>query len=171
MNVINMTDDFQMLCKEAKVIGNFEVYKHYTMKYPVLFEGVFKGLYMAEIDNLKDLINHVEFERNLKIVQDNEKRVISSGIIKEVEKVASLLKFNKDFDLYLGMELGNIGGFSGPNLNGKPLIYIGLDRKIDETFIKYFVPHEMNHMVRTDGIKEINPLDFIERVITEGLGF
>jgi uncharacterized protein YjaZ len=170
MNIINMFDDFQLLCKEVESTGKFKAYKRYTMKYPELFQSIFKGLYMTEIDNLKDMISHVDFLESLKIVQDNEKRGIYELIIKETERVVSSLKFTEDFDLYLGIEIGNIGGFSAPNPKGKPFIYIGVDKYIDELFIKYFIPHELNHMVRCNAIEEINLFDFMERVISEGLG-
>jgi len=165
-----MIDEYQLLCKEIKYMGNFEAYKRYTMKYPELFEGVFKGLYLSEIDNLRDMINHVDFLKNFEIAKDNERRGICDEIINEAKKVASLLKFTEDFDLYLGLELGNIGGFSLPNPKGKPCIYIGLDRFIDESYIKYLIPHEMNHMVRIAVIEDINLSDFTNRVISEGLG-
>lgn len=108
MNIINMVDDFKLLCKEMNDIGKFQAYKIYTKKYPQLFEGVFKGLYMTNIDNLKDMINCVDFSKNLKIAQDNEKNGIVEQIIKEAKKVVALLNFTEDFDLYIGMELGNL---------------------------------------------------------------
>lgn len=165
-----MMDDYQLLCKQSKVMGAFDAYKLYTMKYSELFDCVFKGLYMTDIDNLKGMISDVDFENNLKIALDNKRQGILTEIIKETEKVVSMLNFHKDFDLYLGLELGNIGGFSAPNPKGKPFVYIGIDRILDKSFIKYFIPHELNHMVRINELKEINLLDFSERVISEGLG-
>ena len=78
---------------------------------------------MTDIDNLKGMISDVDFENNLKIALDNKRQGILTEIIKETEKVVSMLNFHKDFDLYLGLELGNIGGFSAPNLK-ESLLFI-----------------------------------------------
>ncbi len=170
MKIIHMIDDFETLCKESRELGSFEAYKRYTMKYSELFNGILKGLYMTQLENLKPMIDSRDFQKSLKIAENNYENNIVQKIINLVEEVASLLNFKEHFDIYLGLELGNIGGFSGPNPKGRPFIYIGLDRVIDQSFLRYFIPHEMNHMVRAHTIKGINMFDFMERTITEGLG-
>ena len=52
MNVFNMVEDYRQMCGAKKEMGNFAAYKAYTEKYPDFFGGVFKYLYMTDIDNL-----------------------------------------------------------------------------------------------------------------------
>lgn len=170
MVIIHMIDDFDILCEKEIEIGHFESYHQYTMKYPELFDGIFRWLYMTELENLKPMIDTVDFQQSLKIAKKNYENGVVQEIIDLAEKIASLLNFKEDFDIYLGLELGNIGGFAGSNPKGRPFIYIGLDRVIDQSFLKYIIPHEMNHMVRSYENKNINMFDFMERTITEGLG-
>lgn len=170
MEIIHMIDDFDILCEKEIEIGHFESYHQYTMKYPELFDGIFRGLYMTELENLKPMIDTVDFQQSLKIAKKNYENGVVQEISDLAEKIASLLNFKEDFDIYLGLELGNIGGFAGSNPKGRPFIYIGLDRVIDQSFLKYIIPHEMNHMVRSYENKNINMFDFMERTITEGLG-
>lgn len=170
MRIIHMIDDFKILCEEKIEMGNFEAYRKYTKKYPELFDGIFRGLYMTELKNLIPMIDSIDFQQNFKIAKQNYDNNIVQKIIETAKEVALLLNFKQGFDVYLGLELGNIGGFAGPNPKGSPFIYIGLDRVIDKPFLNYIVPHEMNHMVRIHANENINLFDFRERTITEGLG-
>lgn len=170
MRVIHMIDEFKTLCGEISEIGSFEAYRRYTLKYPKLFDKIFKGLYMTKLDNLKPMIDLVDFQKNLEIAQNNYKNGMVQNIIHYAEQVASFLGFNKEFDIYIGLELGNISGFSAPDLDGIPFVYIGLDSENELTSIKYLIPHEINHMIRLNAIKDIDMFDFMERTITEGLG-
>lgn len=42
MKVIEMKDDFFILCKENKEIGPFEDFRRYTRKYPELFDRIYQ---------------------------------------------------------------------------------------------------------------------------------
>jgi len=170
MKVIDMKEDFIFLCKEMKEIGPFEAYKRYTMKYPELFDNILKGLYLTELDNLKPMIESIDFERNLEIGEKNYKNGIPEKICIIAKDVVEDLGFRDDYDIYFGLELGNISGFSLPNPDGKPFIYIGLDIELEESSLKNLIPHEINHMIRINKIKDIDLYDFQERVISEGLG-
>lgn len=170
MRVIHMKDDFIVLCNEIKEIGPFEAYKRYTMKYPELFDKIFEGLYMIELDNLKPMIETIDYQRNLETAQKNYRNGIPEKVCNIAKEVIKNLDFYQEFDIYFGLELGNINGFSGPNLNGRPFIYIGLDIELEESTINYLIPHEINHMIRINTIKDIDMFDFQERVISEGLG-
>ena len=65
MKTIHMVDDYRILCKEIGTIGKFEAYKSYTQKYPYFFQGVFKYLYCQPIENLRTLIEQVNFQELL----------------------------------------------------------------------------------------------------------
>lgn len=170
MNIIHMIDDFQILCEELDELGPFEAYKRYISKYPELFKGILEGLYMTGVESLKPMIEAIDFKRNLQIAKNNYGLATVQRLISISKEVVSLLGYKEDFDIYLGLELGNIAGFSAPSPKDRPFIYIGLDREIDETFLKFFIPHELNHMIRVNMIKDIDLFDFMERTVTEGLG-
>lgn len=169
MKVIDMKDDYILLCKEMKEIGPFNAFKHYTMKYPELFDNILKGLYITKLDNLKPMIESIDFVQNLEIGERNYQNGIPEKVCTIAKDVVHNFKFSDDFDIYLGFELGNIAGFSSPKPNGKPFVYIGLDIEFEETSLRNIIPHEINHMIRLIKIKDIDFYDFQERVISEGL--
>lgn len=166
MNIINMHDEYAILCEEAKSLGNFEAYKNYTSKYPYLFDGILRYLYMTDLEHLRYIIEQIDFSQKLQIMQENIIKGYDKLVQQEAQHAADLMGFTEDFDLYLGLDMGSIGGTALP---GKPFVYIGFDIPLNDT-VKFLVPHECNHMVRICMVGQVDMVDFTERVITEGLG-
>ena len=158
------------MCDDAKKIGNFAAYKAYTKKYMDFFGGVFKYLYMTTIDNLQPMIDQLNFDVLFATAQKNLNSSFEGIIKNNVKKTVDALKFDGDFDLYIGVDLGNIGGAAFLGDSGRPFVYIGIDRYISEEDAKILIAHEVNHMVRCAALGEINMFDFSERVVAEGLG-
>ena len=175
MKIINMLDDYAKMCSDAKKIGKFEAYEQYTKKHPKLFDGVFKYLYMTDISNLRQMIEQCDFDSFLAVGEKN----IKNGVIKLIEniaaKTAELLNYNDDFNVYIGLEMGKIGGTASvgePEFlteQATPFVYFGVDREVGEKELSYLIPHELNHMIRGKNLG-VDLFDFTERVISEGLG-
>jgi len=123
---------------------------------------------MTDLESLRPIIESIDFEALEKIGEDNLSHGFADQIINQSEAIVNKLGFTEDFDLYLGMEMGNIGGCSIKAET--PFIYIALDRPLNADFLKYYLPHEINHMVRIPSLPGMDPFDFQERTLTEGLG-
>ena len=173
MKVIKMLDDFALMVNEAQATSYFEAYEFYTDRYKALFNNVFEGLYMQPIEALKPMIETTNFSRLLANGIKNRENGMEEKIIEFTSEVAQWYGFDDGFDLYLGMELGNIGGFVGEPVGDHPFLFIGLDQPRNENHFQQLVAHEFNHMVRfwelARGIK-FTEIDFTNRVIAEGLG-
>ena len=168
MHIIDMMPDYQDLVRQINEIGAFEAYKRYTQKYPQLFGAILQYLYMTDLEGLRPLINNVDFVALLKTAESNRSIGYMTPTIQIAEHAATDLGADGDFTLYLGLEMGNIGGFSGdPN---RQILYIGTDKPLTKELISYLVPHEVNHMVRTNALPDIDMFSFSERLISEGLG-
>jgi hypothetical protein len=123
---------------------------------------------MADLTALQPMIEQVDFESLLRTAEENVAEGRMEDIVTQIRSNADGFGFNQDFDLYLGVDLGNIGGCS---LKAeKPFLFIGIDRPLTAVFLKYYLPHEFNHMVRIAALPGIDMFDFKERVLTEGLG-
>jgi hypothetical protein len=168
MNVINMLADYKVLVEKAQVSGRFPAYQDYVGKYPELFNNVLKYLYLSELDDIRPMIEQTDFGALLRNGEKNIAAGQTDAIVTQVQAVAERLGFDPAFDLYLGLELGNIGGCSMKA--NTPFLYIGIDRPLTAIFLKYYIPHEFNHMVRIAALPEIDMFDFKERTLTEGLG-
>jgi hypothetical protein len=168
MQIIDMMPDYQEMVRQINEIGSFEAYKRYTQKYPQLFGAILQYLYMTDLDKLRPLIENVDFGTLLKTAKSNRSIGLMTQITTIAEHAATDLGADGDFTLYLGLEMGNIGGFSGdPN---RQILYIGTEKPLTKELISYLVPHEVNHMVRTNALPDIDMFSFSERVISEGLG-
>lgn len=170
MNTIHMFSDYTEMCDLAGRATPFHAYKQYTEKYPALFESIFAYLYMTDINTLQPMIDTCDFNRLLALAKENITNGITETITETVIKTQKLLNFHVDFDLYIGIEMGNLAGTALPVKQGKPYLYIGIDRVIHDGDMEMLVPHEFNHMVRSFALPGINMFDFMERTISEGLG-
>ncbi|MFZ3152125.1 MAG: DUF2268 domain-containing putative Zn-dependent protease [Anaerolineaceae bacterium] len=169
MQIVNMSDDYRIMCGEIKTFDTFEAYRRYTQKYPNLFDGILKNLYLTELDNLRSMIEAVDFAQLLEMAAANQHNGSIDAITSLAKESADCLGFEQPFTVYLGLEMGNIGGCSCDPATA-PFIYIGIDRLLDEKTLSFLVPHEINHMVRGAWLPSIDMMDFCERTITEGLG-
>jgi hypothetical protein len=168
MKIINMIEQYRVLCNESKTIGNFAAYQNYVGKYKPLFDSVFSYLYMTDLSAIQPLVEMTDFDVRLQNAEENLAEGQGDAIIKLVSDVNNNLGFKEDFDLYLGMELGNIGGCA---LKAeRPFIYIAIDKPLNENSLQYLVPHEFNHMVRLCAASDVDMFDFMERTLSEGLG-
>ncbi len=94
VKVITMVNDYRELALRAKSGDLFQAYQNYTAKFPALFEGVFKYLYLTYLAALRPMIENVNFDALLKTAEDN----ISSGYANQIitqsqaleDKLASL---------------------------------------------------------------------------------
>lgn len=148
MRVIHMIDDYEILCNEKKEIGGYEAYKNYTLKYEDVFDSIVKNIYRLELDDLKMLVNAINFTSNYDYAKEYYYNGIVDSIINEVETIASLLNFKEDFDLYIGLELGKVEEFSARDSNGRAFIYIGLDRNIDKNYIEEAMKDEIENIFK-----------------------
>jgi uncharacterized protein YjaZ len=111
----------------------------------------------------------VNFNCLLKKAQQNVQQNICDKIIANTQKHSKILGIDYDFTLYLGLEMGNIGGTSLSSIDNHPFLYIGIDRELAPDFINMFLPHELNHMQRGYGIDEPVSMTLFSRMIAEGL--
>lgn len=169
MKTIHMIDDYKILCKEAEYIGKFEAYKAYTEKYPYFFHGVFQYLYCQPIENLKSMIEQVDFQKLLQVAEKNYRLGMVDYTIASTEKFVERMHADFDFTFLLGLELSNIGGCATPSDTGEPHLYIGIDKPLKKEWIEIFVPHEMFHMVRHHMTQDSAPETVFSRTIEEGL--
>ena len=169
MHVVSMLDDYRVMCKSAESDGKFEAYKAYTAKYPVLFSSVMKYLYQCPLEALREYIESSDMKKLLLQGEENFKIGKFTAVADSVSKCCTRMGIDFSFDLYLGMELGNIGGASLPTDDDSRFVYIGVDRPIDTLWQQIFVPHELHHLLRIHktGEKESNTLR--SRMVSEGL--
>ena len=169
MKIIHMIDDYKILCKEAETVGKFEAYRAYTQKYPYFFQGVFQYLYCQSIENLKPMIEQVDFQKLLQVAEENYKLGIVDYAIASTEQFVESMHADFDFTFLLGMEMSNIGGCATPSDTGEPHLYIGIDKPLNKEWVDFFVPHEMFHMVRHHMTQDSAPETVFSRTIEEGL--
>lgn len=169
MKTIHMIEDYKMLCKEAETVGKFEAYQAYTQKYPYFFSGVFQYLYCQPIENLKPMIEQVDFEKLLQIAEENYKTGMVDAILTSVSQLIKRIPADFEFIFLPGMELSNIGGCSLPTDEREPHLYIGIDKPLTKEWIDIFVPHELFHMIRHHIVPDNSPETVFSRTIEEGL--
>lgn len=113
-----MIDGYKTLCKESKAVGKFEAYKVYTQKYPYFFQGVFQYLYCQPIENLKPMIEQVDFQKLLQTAENNYQSGMVDYAITSINRIAESMHADYEFTLLLGLELSNIGGCATPSNMG-----------------------------------------------------
>lgn len=169
MKTIHMIDNYKVLCDESEKLGKYAAYKAYTQKYPDFFQGVFQWLYCQPIDNLKPMIERVDFIALLHVAEENYRCGLVDYTIVSVNEFVERMRANFEFTLLLGLELSNIGGCATPSDAGEPHLYIGIDRPLIKEWVDVFVPHEMFHMVRHHRTQDSNSETVFSRMIEEGL--
>ena len=169
MKIVHMADDYRNMLEKMNRLGKYEAYKGYTEIYKPLFDAVFQYLYCSPMEAFRGYIEGVDFEKLMQVAEDNYDRGICEYIIRVAENTASRLKIEFEFELYLGMELSNIGGCSVPRQDNVPYLYIGIDRSLTKDFIDIFVPHEMYHMIHTQMAPLAGAETLMSRAAEEGL--
>lgn len=169
MRVVSMLDDYRKMCDFAEVHGKFEAYRAYAAKYPTLFNAVEKYLYNCPLDALKDYIEGSDLKALLLQGEANYENGLFTFVSDCVESCRKRMGIDFPFDLYLGLELGNIGGASLPVEEGNPFVYIGMDKAFDSTFCNIFVPHELHHLLRIHHTGEKDSITLKARMVSEGL--
>lgn len=176
MRIINMLDDYEKLCDDSEINGNWIAWGKYVSLYKDLFSAILKGLYMTDLESLKPMIEGVDFKEIYNKAVNQVKVGYVEEIIKLVELSLKKLEFTDEFDLYIGCELGNINGFVLPTNNNTISVYFGLETITDLLKLKTLVPHEINHLariselMRTKTFKMENLNYFKDRLVSEGLG-
>lgn len=169
MKVVHMIDHYRKLCQDSWKLGNFEAYRIYTQTYSQLFDAIFQYLYTASIDSLRGLIEWSNFEQILKTAERNYSQGICDHVIAVAQKSAERMKLDFEYELFLGMELSNIGGCSVPRKSQIPYLYIGIDRELTKEMIEILVPHEMVHMIHQQRTEQYEEETLFMRVVEEGL--
>jgi hypothetical protein len=164
-----MIDNYKILCNEAEKTGKYEAYKAYTQKYPYFFHGVFQYLYCQPIDNLKSMIERVDFRALLQVAESNYTSGMVDYAIDSIKEFVNKMQVDFDFSFLLGLELSNIGGCATPSHMGEPHLYIGIDRPLTKEWLSFFVPHELFHMLRAHTTQDNAPETVFSRTIEEGL--
>ena len=82
---------------------------------------------MQPISALQGLIEQADFECLLKQGFENRRIGMARQIVTSASAVADDLDFDKDFRIYLGMELGNIGGCLASVDPARPALFIGTE--------------------------------------------
>ena len=169
MKIIHMIDDYKILCKDIESMGKYEAYKAYIQKYPYFFEGVLKYLYCQPIENLKEMIEDVDFNLLLKTAEENYETGKVDYIIEFMNKFIKKMNVDFDFSFLIGIEMGNIGGCASPCDTGDPHLYIGIDKPIDKENIGMLISHELYHMLRAYMTQESTADTVFSRMVEEGL--
>ena len=169
MKTIHMIGDYKIMCEESNSVGKFAAYKAYTQKYPQFFQGVFKYLYCQPIENLKPMIEQVNFQKLLQAAEDNYEAGIVDYAIDSVNKFIKMMEVNFEFTFLLGQELSNIDGCAGLGATDEPQLYIGIDKSLSKDRLDMLIPHELLHIVRSYLKKTGNPETVFSRTIEEGL--
>lgn len=169
LTVIDMAGEYGKLPGEARAAGAYAAFRRYMERYAGLFSGMFKYLYMAEPDAMRPVIEAADFQKLLATARANIENGYHRLIARAADEAAFRLGFGRRFDLYLGLGLGNVGGYTGPAGSGTPFVYIALDRPLTRELIYTLAPHEVNHMARLSALPGLDMFDFAERTVSEGL--
>ena len=169
MKIIHMIDDYKILCNNIEKIGKYDAYKAYTEKYHYFFEGVLKYLYCQPIENLKEMIERVDFNTLLKNAEENYETGKVDYIINFMNIFVKKMNVNFDFSFLIGIEMGNIGGCASPCDTGDPHLFIGIDRPLDKRDIGMLISHELYHMLRAYMTKASTLDTVFSRMVEEGL--
>lgn len=170
-----MLDDYEQLCIESDIQGNFEAWKNYVSKYEALFSGILKGLYMLDLEDLKPVIESVNFKAIYIKAKENAKKGCIEEIIKLVETGLDYFGSKNELTLYIGCEIDNIGACVLP-VEGGIVVYFGIETIKNIEDLKFLVLHEINHFIRDLDLNKDNDFNieqmnsFKERLISEGLG-
>lgn len=170
-----MLDDYEKLCIESDSQGNFEAWKNYVSKYEVLFSGILKGLYMLDLEDLKPIIERVNFKDIYIKAKKNEEKGCIEEIIKLAEKGLNYFGSKNELTLYIGCEIDNVGACVLPTEEGT-IVYFGIETIKNIEGLKFLVLHEINHFIRDLDLNKDNDLkieqmnSLKERLISEGLG-
>lgn len=167
MKIITMIKDFEELCHDSKSLGNWKAFLIYYEKYKELFDSMLEHLYMTDLQSLEPLVNNFDFNRQLETVHIGIENGVIEKINNLVKKTIKELDFTEDFKVYMGVGLGHM--FGAALKSESPFIYFGLENSINNR-LEFLVPHEVNHMVRIQRIENIDSKNFVERMVTEGLG-
>ena len=169
MRVVSMLDDYRAICAAARRDGQFAAYQAYTARYPVLFGAVQRYLYQCPLEAMRGYVEAADLPGLLRQGEENLRGGVFARIRDTVSLCAARLGIDFPFDLYLGMELGNIGGASLPTEDGSHFLYIGMDRPVDPAFPQILVPHELHHLLRIRRTGERDSTTLRARMVTEGL--
>lgn len=175
MRVVNMLEDYEKLCIESDSQGNFEAWKNYVSKYEALFSGILKGLYMLELEDLKPIIESVNFKEIYTKAKENVEKGCIEEIIKMAEVGLNYFGSKNELILYIGCEMDNIGACVLPTEEGT-IVYFGIETIKNIEDLKSLVLHETNHFIRVLDLNKANDFkieqinSFKERLISEGLG-
>ena len=175
MKVINMLADYEQLCIESDIYGNWIAWKNYISKYESLYSAILEVLYMSGLEDLKPMIEHTNFRGIYNKVQENIQNGCVQEILKWVNRSMEHFDNRKDFVLYIGCELGNIRACVLP-VGKSVVLYFGIETIKNIEDIKNLVPHEISHFIRLSSLIKQDNFNkellntFKERVIAEGLG-
>jgi hypothetical protein len=147
MNVNVGITEFEKVIQEADKIGKWEAwYKYYYKKYQDVFDAQLHYLYMLRLEDLKNIVESVDFDQMYQNAVKNYKEDIHNRLLHITEQVIEEMSFNKQFSLYILIGLGHIDGTALPSTS--PILYFGIERLKGADDLNILIPHEINHLVR-----------------------
>ncbi|PPA69536.1 DUF2268 domain-containing putative Zn-dependent protease [Jeotgalibacillus proteolyticus] len=167
MQVINGYEDFKLaFSKEGIPQNKLKYWMDYHTKYEMIFNTIFKDLYMTDLENVKVMVEGTDFSEIMRKAEKSLEKISIKAIKETIEKCITFFNFQQEFDVYLLVGLGHIDGTALKA--GKPFIYLGLER-LTNTDVEALIIHEFNHLVRFSTLKEFENLSVGQLVIAEGL--
>jgi len=165
-------EDIEKCIEYSKQVGKWRAWREfYYIKYQAVFAPMLKHLYRCGVDDLRPAVEKFDFENALMTAN---RFLAEGGVALTQEVIAKSQKrcpFERNFDLYFLVGLGNVDGTSLPS--GKPFLYFGLERYESEARTRILVPHEYNHLVRSwsvyRGELDLSSFTLGDAVISEGL--
>ncbi len=168
-NIIWGIEQYKKFLKEIPAKGKWEAWKEdYYTPYKSIFDLMLSFLYRApDIEFLKPSVEAWDFEGGLRaaeaFIEGGGEKLVKESLVHSAKD----LNFTKAYDVYLLVGLGHVGGTALPG--AKPFLYIGLEMWGDNIeALKFLVPHEFLHMVRSHSL-EMGTILLGDLVIEEGL--
>lgn len=93
MRIINMLADYKKLCEDSEISGNWIAWKNYISCYNDLFSAILKGLYMTDLENLKPMIEGIEFKGIYSRARSRAEEGCVEEILKWVDESLKYLDF------------------------------------------------------------------------------
>jgi len=173
MNVIVGLDEYRKCVEEVPLKGKWQAWLDtYYSKYRAVFDKILSFLYMSELDTMRPYIEAWDFQKGLETAE----RFVALGGVERVKELLSasarVLDFQEEYDVYLLVWIGQVGGTALPA--EKPFLFIGMERWADNIDdLSFVLPHEFLHMKRGRDVAPIPQTltapTFGQFVVEEGL--
>ncbi len=168
-NIILGIEQYEKFLAQIPAKGKWQAWKEdYYTPYKSIFDLMLSFLYRApDVEFLQPSVEALDFEVGLRAAET----FIEGGGVELVKEYAASaakgLNFTRAYDVYLLVGLSQVGGTALPG--AQPFLYIGMEMWAEnKEALKFLVPHEFLHMVRSHSL----PMGTVllgDLVIEEGL--